>query len=158
MPDPEPSPKGRFSWVHWLLVAAIVVILGDLLRQPIRKPYSICDAAIEGNLAKVKEMLEREPKLMEYKEGHHGTPLLCAAGQCKKDVVEFLLSKGAKVTARNWLGRTSLHAACHCDKDLIELLLANGADVNATDYDGITPTHWAIQWGSKEAADLLHQH
>jgi ankyrin repeat protein len=61
--------------------------------------------------------------------------------------VEWLLTHGANVNARDDAGNTPIHRVvakdndeCYtCDKELIQVLIAHGADVNAQDNNGETP-------------------
>lgn len=85
------------------------------------------------------------------------TPLQHAASQCRAASVKLLLSKGAKVNARNvasgevkfgkiqLINRTSLMwAAPFCDAGVIKPLLEAGADVNLKDGRGMTPLILAV--------------
>ena len=68
----------------------------------------------------------------------------CDSDEDVKNVVEFLLNKGAEVNARNDDGATALHWACY--KGYLEsarLLLDHGAALEAKDEDNETPLHWA---------------
>jgi TonB family protein len=104
----------------------------------------IHDAAKAGDLAKTKALLEENPELISSKDKFGDTPLHKAAGENRKDAVEFLLAKGADVNARNNSDDTPLHyAAIGAHKEVVELLLAQKADVNARNKDGITPLHGA---------------
>ena len=83
------------------------------------------------------------------------TPLHYAAGATRLDAVKLLLKSGAKVDAKNKIGKTPLMYALHpwgsdiFSKDtprwaVIEVLLQAGADVNARDEVGLTPLHMAM--------------
>lgn len=65
-------------------------------------------------------------------------------GYGRKDVVEFLLSAGASIQARDDGGLHPLHNACsfgHCD--VVRLLLEAGASPNTRDNWNFTPLHEA---------------
>lgn len=65
-------------------------------------------------------------------------------GYGRKDVVEFLLSAGASIQARDDGGLHPLHNACsfgHCD--VVKLLLEAGASPNTRDNWNFTPLHEA---------------
>jgi ankyrin repeat protein len=110
----------------------------------------IHDAAIKGDLAKVKSLLEKNPELVSSKDKDGFTPLFVS----HKDVVELLLAKGADVNSKDNNGNRPLHWAAEMGcEDVVKLLLANGADVNARDYNGFTPLHWA----RPPIAELLRQ-
>lgn len=68
------------------------------------------EAAKNGELAKVKELIEKGADVNED-DGEYGTPLHCAAKEGKVDVIEYLVSCGAHVDATNKEGSTPLHYA-----------------------------------------------
>ena len=85
--------------------------------------------------------------------------LLCTWRLIKaiKDVVEFLLVNGAKVTTReDRFGQTPLHdAAQYGHKDIAGLLIDYGTDVNVRDKFMWTPLHAAVAGGHKDMVELL---
>ena len=81
---------------------------------------------------------------MNAKEEDGWTPLIYAAGEGHKELVELLIANGADVDAKDEDGWTPLHwATVNGHEATVELLLANGSDVNAKDNDGETPLDWA---------------
>ncbi len=119
-------------------------------------PSPIHDAVAKWDVAKVRELLNADPKLVKAVDGDGRTPLHIAAFWGCKDLVELLLSKGADVSAKAKNGRTALHEASGSgQRDAAELLLAKGADVNARDGAGKTPLHLAVAKGRIEVASLL---
>jgi hypothetical protein len=119
----------------------------------------IHDAARDGDLAKVKSLLNEHPDLVSSKDEKYGqTPLHIAAFNDRKDVAELLLASKADVNAQANNGTTPLHlAAGKGNKDIVELLLNNKADVNAVDKDGWSPLHSALTYGQKDIEDMLRQ-
>lgn len=79
-------------------------------------------------------------------------------GQLK--LVELLLQNGAnleaKLSARNFEGKTPLHLAGN-QKEIVELLLKSGANPNSTDALGATPLHYTAN-RKQEIAELLLAH
>lgn len=68
------------------------------------------------------------------------TPLLTAIEGGHKDVVQWLVAKGADVNGRpGRFGPPLVAAISRGDLDSARLLVAHGADVNAARYDGDTP-------------------
>src|SRR5262245_61069057 len=132
----------------------------------------IHDAAREGDVAKVKELLRADPRLANAVDDTLGigyTPLHWAAERGHKDVVEVLLTAGADISAKNGHGGTPLHTAVwNANEDVSKLLLSRGAKldiftmaglglkdrlallldkdrklVDAKDPEERTPLHWA---------------
>ena len=56
----------------------------------------------------------------------------------QKDVVEYLVEKGANINAKNRDGKTPLHVANY-DAKISSYLIKNGADINAMDKLDCTP-------------------
>ena len=101
----------------------------------------------------------RTPEVVRVLLSHHAdanararngsTPLDCAIGYDRKDVVEALLNGGAD-------GSAPLHQAAFEGKTgMVELLLAHKANVNAKGDAGYTPLHSAAVGNRKEVAELL---
>ena len=87
------------------------------------------------------------------------TPLMKAAGRGRRDIVKYLLSKGAKVNARNADGESALMEAVKRGfDDIVDVLVAAGADVKARDGRGNTAFSLAAFGAHLEIADVLIQH
>jgi TonB family protein len=124
------APIARFSIVTLIALACSFPALC----------HEIHDAAMTGDLAKVKALLKDNPKLASNKDDAGDTPLHLTAQGGYRDVAKLLLAKRAEVNAGNKDGWTPLHlAAMEGNKDMAELLLANKADINAKSNVGTTP-------------------
>jgi ankyrin repeat protein len=85
-------------------------------------------AAGQGDLEKVKRILEKDPSQLNMGYGY-GAPIHYAARRGHKDVVNYLIKKGADVNLK--FGDTSplFHAAYKEHKDVVETLMLNGAEI-----------------------------
>jgi ankyrin repeat protein len=143
---------------------AILFATGALTLSCFASYDEIHQAALDGDLDKVKVLLKANPDLVfskvstndTYYARYGYTPLECAAEKGHKDVVEYLLANKADVNAKSDNGWTALHAAAyHGHKDVVEVLLSNKADIGAKDLDGYTPLHLAAGGGHKDIVELL---
>jgi ankyrin repeat protein len=112
------------------------------------------DAVEEGNLERLRALLDSHPELVRQR-GTNGNDLFGMAGDL--DLVRLLLERGADVNRGNDYGWTKLHQAGYGnDRGLAELLPAAGArvDVDARGEGG-TPLIAALFWGHREVVDVL---
>ncbi len=122
----------------------------------------IHDAALSGDLEKVRALIEGDPTLLEARDSEGNTPLIsaCFAPPTfipKADVARFLIARGADINARNNWGGTPLYLAIR-DSNLMQRLIAKGAEVNVEAFVGITPLHQAASAGNLRVAKLLIEH
>lgn len=97
---------------------------------------NIFDAAWFADLDKVKDLIKADPKLINVKSTEKMTPIFYALQRNALDVVRFLISKGAKLDARDGDGSPPLFYAG--SKEAVDILTAAGADVRARRNDGQT--------------------
>ena len=97
---------------------------------------------------------------------HGWQPLHFAAEMGDKKIVEFLISMGEDINARNDdCNQTPLHRALlyqnvngtllYKNTETAALLISSGADVNARDKGGKTPLHYASDRGYEKIVSLL---
>jgi len=87
------------------------------------------------------------------------TKLHWACIEGDKDVVEFLISKGAEVDRKNKRGQTPLWlAASYGHREIVELLIKKGANINVSNNRGLTPLAMARQRKQNEVVDILLKH
>lgn len=112
------------------------------------------EAAQAGNIKKVQDFLKANPEMLNMGDAAQGsTPLHCAAIGGNKNMVAFLISKGAAISAKDLDGQTPLHVATN--PDVAKLLVERGADVNAKDNYGRTPLHYAAYYGRLNMAEYF---
>jgi ankyrin repeat protein len=96
----------------------------------------IHDAALRGDLAKVKALLKDHPEIVSSKDDNSLTPLHRAAEYGHKDVVELLLANGADVNAQSRNGWTPLNGAMlRGNHKVAELLRKHGGIFGETEND-----------------------
>jgi len=120
--------------------------------------FEIHKAVEECDLEEVKALLEKNPELIHAVGENDRNLLICAVIGGQKDMVEFLLSRGAAPDPEyvSGSGGTLLHLAA--SKGLMELsslLIESGFDVDAKDRYGLTSLHLAALSNQKEVANLL---
>jgi len=134
--------------------------LADILLQH-GAEQDIYVAAARGNVARVLELLDRKPDLLNSfaPDGH--IPLGLGAFFGHRAVVQLLLERGAKinVSSRNAQKVTALHGAVsRGDIEATKLLLDKGAEVNARQERGFTPLFSAAGAGNIPLMGLLVKH
>jgi len=141
------------------MIAAKKIITVLLLLLFITIPVlaeEIHDAAQQGDLAKIKRLLEKSPELLKSRSENEKTPLHFAAQGGHKDIVELLIAKGADVNAKNVAKETPLHyAAALAHKEVVDLLISKEAVLNSETTDGSTPLHYSANLGSSEIIQVL---
>ncbi|KAK8255637.1 ankyrin repeat-containing domain protein [Phyllosticta capitalensis] len=121
---------------------------------------SLHRAAEYGNLESCEALVNHCADLeLKTRANWQATPLQLAAWFKHVSVVNFLLSRGAKINERDENGRTSLHNAAK--KGLLticEVLLQHDAAMDLKDKKKKTPLFLAIQNGHSDVVKLLLKH
>ncbi|KAG8435238.1 hypothetical protein GDO86_013259 [Hymenochirus boettgeri] len=124
--------------------------------EPARELFEACR---NGDVERVRKLLRGENVNSRDTAGRKSTPLHFAAGFGRKDVVEYLLQRGANVHACDDGGLIPLHNACSFGHaEVVNLLLRHGADPNARDNWNYTPLHEAAIKGKIDVCIVLLQH
>jgi len=115
------------------------------------------DEAINGgDLARVKNLLNQDPSLLNVKISSGLTPLNLASYKGKTDIVEALLDMGADMNIGDNENSKPMHnAAVGGHIPVLELLLNRGADVNERDNNAVTPLLFACSYRQLAAARFL---
>lgn len=154
---PERNRQSRNRWLRYAgltaLIAGLLLAAGFAVRSWSQR--QLPTAARAGDLPLVKRCLllgARTEKL----DREDMTPLMQAAWEGRRSVVDYLLTRGAEVDATNRFGETALmKAAFRGHTPVLEALLEGGADRNRRDRDGQTALARAAANGETAAAQLL---
>jgi ankyrin repeat protein len=122
--------------------------------------YTPLRRTIEGASVEAAKLIIESGKANLNAKDHNGkTPLMVAASNGYKDIIESLLAHNADVNAKDLTNWTALHSAVQFGQvDIVEMLVKKGADVNAAARNGQTPYAMALQQTSRpEIAELLKQ-
>lgn len=95
-----------------------------------------------GDLKNVKDAIEKQGLSANYVEAtvNKRTPLHWAADYGQVEVIEYLLSKGANIEAKDNFGITPLLAAVYeGHANAVKVLLQRGARRDVKGPDGMTP-------------------
>lgn len=128
----------KILFIIFLLVLIIVPV------HAIDGVFPIINAVVDGDYAKVKEMLKEE-KDKDIKT----QALSSAVVNYKKDIIKLLVNNGADVNGKN--GSILWWASYSGQIDTVKLLIQNGADVNLYD-DNSSPL---MATSKKEIAEML---
>lgn len=122
---------------------------------------SVHEAASVGLVARIEQLLDRDPSEVNGWSTDGFQPLQLAAFFGRPEAVELLLARGAEVStpARHQFHVTALHAAlAGPTPGIARALIAAGADVNARQQGGVTPLQEAAANGALDLVRLLLEH
>lgn len=112
----------------------------------------IHDAARRNDLNKVKELLHKDPKIVNALGSDNVTPLHEAVRFADEEMINLLLDNGADINARCYNQFAPLHLAK--DAAIAKLLIRRGADKKASSSAG-TPLQYAIHEQNIPMIELL---
>ena len=145
------------------ILAALYHGKSDIATAILRRgpKLTLFEAAAAGDLARVREFVERDRTQANAVSPDGYSPLGLAAFFRRSDVAAYLLERGADPRpASRQGGFTPLHSAvatdaAAADVQLVRKLLDAGADPNARSASGGTPLHTAAFTGDRRVLDLL---
>ncbi len=143
-----------FVVIFMAIVAFPAIYVGHFVfRAPV---HNVHDAIRLHRTVELENYLRKDPTLVHkhFESGetllHHKYLSSCTA--------KVLISRGAEVNARDYLGCTPLHHAASADNPvLIQTLISEGAVVDVTSDDGSTPLHVAAELCPANVAVLLEE-
>lgn len=117
--------------------------------------FEIMDKCAKNDLARVEELLDAgvDPNQTDVDQGN--TPLHFAATNGAKQVMEFLVKRGAEINVQNKRGVTPLHTLVSKRYDALALwLVKQGASLELEDRRGFTAKDLALDWFQKELEEV----
>ncbi len=101
---------------------------------------AIQDAAIEGNLEKMKELIAADQDLLNSIDQTGYSLLHLAAYRGYMDIVQYLVENGLDTNVRSGGNSTPLHGAgVYGHLNVVKYLVENGAEVDTPNQGGYTP-------------------
>ena len=121
----------------------LAFMLGMLPIQAVwadRNADLLVDSALNGDLAKIKQLVEQQGVDVNAQySSTGGTALMYASLRGHLEIVKYLISKGADVNAKNDDGWTALmYASLRGHLEIVKYLISKGADINAKNDNGLT--------------------
>jgi len=135
----------RISNVSLLFVILFIITINIQAQE-------IFDAISKGDLAKVKELIEKDPQLLNARNARQSTPLHVAVDVNNEPISRYLLEKGADPNAVNGNNWAPLFYAK--EKEIAKLLVEKGADINFEASNG-TALSWLLLYRRKEVVEYL---
>jgi ankyrin repeat protein len=118
-------------------------------------PLEICTAAMLGRTADVKQMLDKDPGLINARGAHGITLMAHAALSNNLSLVKMLFKRGANTGMSMALGNAVMHGHFEMARWIIE----NGQpDFKWKNYEGKTLLTIANERGDKNMIKLLREH
>ncbi len=141
-----------------IFVPMVIWVISTVKREEIH------EAVRDGDIRRVKAILDRSPELLEQRSRADFTPLLEATRGGQVKALEVLIKRGANVNAEwnqvatgdgNW---NALHIAANWDEvESAKVLLKAGTNVNAKTLKGETPLDVAVRNSNTRLADLIRE-
>lgn len=123
--------------------------------QAQEKAKNIFDVARSGTVADVKELMEKNPDVINQTNENGFSPLILACYRGNTDVAKFLIDHVKDINYKSEEGTALAGLSVRYQKDLVLALLNKNADPNIADVTGTTPLIWAVKTGNEELVRVL---
>lgn len=164
--DPNLTPPGEASPLHWAVEAGHAAVVESLLRWGALRDarhgkynYTPLEAAVAGGKMDIAEILFRNQDIdvNEMGERTDVTLLHLAAQGRNVETVKFLVSRGADTNAtNNEVGMKAIHiATLNGDLEVVKFFIETGMSIGDVDIIGATLLHYTAITGSTAVAQYL---
>lgn len=128
-----------------------LILVVSIIATPLFFSDEIHDAAKKGDLDKIQKILDEHPDLLDSPDRSGFTPLHWAVIYGQKDMMKYLIGKGADIKGRNKAlrGWTPLQSALFAyNNSVADLLVAHGALQELDPEEGLTYLYLAASSGN----------
>lgn len=137
------------------IIIILSIFLGLTLTFAQDNAKSIFDVARTGTVGEVKELMKKDPDVINQTNENGFSPLILACYRGNVEVAKFLMDHVKDVNYKSREGTALAGLAFRYNKELVEYILKKNANPNIADATGITPLFWAVKSGNKELTELL---
>lgn len=121
--------------LSWLLFSLRQLPKLGMTKKKQQLNVAFLDAVVMRNKSEIQRLLDLGANVDAKDVEHSQAAIILATKFCKRDIVELLINRGAKIDARDDQGRTALFFA-DVESGTFATLLALGANVHAVDNEG----------------------
>ena len=128
-----------------------IILIGALITSSLVFSQDIYEAAKNGDVDTIRNILEKNPKLLDVPNRYGFTPLHQAVIYGQKKMIVYLIGKGADIKGKNIAlrGWTPLQSALFAyNNDISDLLVAHGALKELDHEEGLTYLYLAASSGN----------
>jgi len=151
-----PFAPNQFASRNNLSDISGLILISPAVQSELPIDLPIHTAASEGDVATVREILDKDPSQM-HKMGVWRLPINRAIAAGHPDVVECILDHGFPIDLEfDGSGSTPMHeAAVYGRGSIVKLLIARGADINRPNMHNYTPLLLASDEGFVSVVETL---
>ena len=118
--------------------------------------YPLHSAAANGQIDRVKYLIEQQVVDIQDKDQEEQVPLHLAIINGHIDVFNYLIENNANLHIQNKKKQTPLHlAAANNQLEMVKILIRKGANLQCKDNEGKTPLHLAAENGHQHIIQTL---
>jgi ankyrin repeat protein len=148
-------PRNNLKKKGFVLLFLLSLILSMTIWAVADDTHDMFLSVEKDNMSKLKAFLRNNPSLANAKKPWGETVLMHAIAHGNKSIVDYLISQGADIHAKNSAGWSTLWYAVMDRFDIMNELLSRGIDVNAKDSIGMTVLMRACMSNRVKMTELL---